>query len=163
MAVTCVFSLQNNYHQKGQQGICTAASLDWCRKTLKLGRGVKSASELISAHALNAQMAVLRKFDADATKQSDLSGLKPVGGDRAINTINQIITITKSTPPHVAIFWTSTHTMGYRYAHHEKEFFDIEIGLFRAKLTADIKKKMSDIIGGYGQAVEGMRVVALTD
>ena len=64
MSVTRVFALHNNYAQSGQQGICTAASLDWCKKTLK--------------------------------------------------------------------------------AHHEKEFFDIETGLFRARLTGDLKKKMND-------------------
>jgi hypothetical protein len=53
--------------------------------------------------------------------------------------------------------------MGYRYSHNEKEFFDMEKGLFRSKLTDDLKQKMAEIIGSYGQPVEGMRVVALKD
>jgi hypothetical protein len=160
MSVTRVFALHNNYTQSGQQGICTAASLDWCKKTLKAGRGLKAASELMDTHTLNAQMAVIRKLDASGADQTDRAGLKSVGGDRVIASIDDIIKTAKNTPPHVAIFWTSGHTMGYRYAHHEKEFFDIETGLFRAKLTDDLKKKMEGIIKTYGPVI-GMRVVAL--
>jgi hypothetical protein len=161
MSVTRVFALHNNYSQSGQQGICTAASLDWCKKTLRAGRGIRSASELMDTHALNAQMAVIRKLDASAADQTDRAGLKAVGGDRVITSIDDIISTTKNTAPHVAIFWTAGHTMGYRYAHHEKEFFDIETGLFRAKLTEHLKAKMTEIITPYG-AVVGMRVVALS-
>ena len=160
MGVTTVFALHNNYHQSGAQGICTAASLDWCRKTLKLGRSVKSATELMSPHALNAQMAVLRRYDAAVDHQTDLAQLEAVGGDQSIHSIDDVLNTVKGTPPHVAIFWTATHTMGYRYAHLDKEFFDIETGLFRAKLTKEIKSKMTDIISGYGPVV-GLRVVRL--
>jgi hypothetical protein len=160
MGATTVFRLQNNYHQAGAQGICTAASLDWCRKVLKLGRSVENPNELMSSHALNAQMAVIRKLDAVGADQTERAGLEAVGPDRTILTIDEVISAAKATPPHVLIFWTATHTMAYRYSHLRKEFFDIEAGLFRAKVTKDIRKKMTDIIGGYGP-VRGLRVVRL--
>jgi hypothetical protein len=62
-----------------------------------------------------------------------------------------------TTPPFVGIFWTPGHTMGYRYSHHEKEFFDMEQGLFRSKYTAGIKAKVRE---NYDEPF-GCRVVKL--
>jgi len=53
-----------------------------------------------------------------------------------------LTTPVKATPPHVAIFWNEHHTMGYRYEHLNKEFFDCEYGLYRAEKTADIITQM---------------------
>jgi hypothetical protein len=159
MAATLVFPMQNNFGQGAEIGICTCSALTWARKTLTLGRGLKSYAELgLDDHAMNAQMAVLRKFDNNPAKQCELAQLEPVGADINIASIEDVINKVKATAPNVAIFWTQTHTMGYRYAHHDKEFFDIEVGLWRSKYTKDIKAKMTEIISGYGP-VKGMRVV----
>jgi hypothetical protein len=153
--------MQNNFNQADSVGICTCASLTWARQTLKRGRGLNQYSELgLDDHTMNAQMAVLRRHDNDPAKQCELAQLQMVGGDRPISSIDQVTTIVKATAPHVAIFWTRTHTMGYRYAHREKEFFDNEQGLFRAGLTKHIAAKMAEIITPYGP-VEGLRVVSL--
>ena len=45
---------------------------------------------------------------------------------------------------------------------HQKEFFDNEVGLFRAKRTKDIKKKIAEVTSPYGP-VKGVRIVALAD
>lgn len=109
---------------------------------------------------MNTQMAVLRRYDNEPAKQCELAQLEMIGNDTAIAAIDDVLRLAKATAPHVAIFWTQTHTMGYRYSHHEKEFFDVEVGLFRAKFTKDIKAKMTQIISGYGP-VQGLRLVKL--
>jgi hypothetical protein len=156
-----VFPMQNNFYQGDEQGICTVASLTWARKTLQKGLGLKTFTDLgLDAHAMNVQMKVLRKFDNNPAEQCNLAQLEPVGNDQVIASIDDVVRLVKATAPHVAIFWTATHTMGYRYAHHEKEFFDIEKGLYRAKYTKDIKAKMTQIISQYGPVV-GLRLVRL--
>jgi hypothetical protein len=161
MAAKLVFPMQNNFHQGDEVGICTCSSLVWARKSLKLGRGLKSYSELgLSSHAMNVQMAVLRKHDRQPAKQCELAQLEMVGADTVIASIDDILRLVKGSTAHVAIFWTQSHTMGYRYGHLEKEFFDVETGLFRAKYTKDIKAKMTEIIANYGP-VEGLRLVRL--
>lgn len=161
MSAKLIFSMQNNFTQNASQGICTCASLVWARKTLRLGRGLQSYSELgLDDHTMNAQMAVLRRADGDPAQQCELAQLELNGPEAAIATVDAIPTLVSSTAPYVAIFWTATHTMGYRYAHHEKEFFDVEVGLFRAKLTKHITAKMTEIINNYGPVV-GLRHVKL--
>ena len=166
MAAKQVFSMANDFTQfnrgwkrrNGAQGICTAASLAWAKKSLQ-GRRITSFSDLgVSAHSLNAQMAVLRQHDADPARQTEMAGLEMVGNDRAVADFDDLARYVKITTPHVAIFWTAGHTMGYRYAHHRKEFFDIEDGLYWAKLTKDIRKKVNE---RYGGQVVGVRVVRL--
>jgi len=155
--------MQNNFSQGKSVGICTCIALNWAKQTLKRGRGLKTYTELgLDEHTMNAQMAVLRKYDNSPAEQCDLVGLSMAeSGDRTVTSIDDVLNITKRVQPHIAIFWTQTHTMGYRYGHNEKEFFDNEIGLFRSKKTFDIKAKMSLVIQGYGQPVEGMRIVKL--
>jgi hypothetical protein len=161
MAVKEIFPMQNNYFQGDQQGICTCSALVWARKTLEKGKGLSSFSELgLDVHTMNAQMSVLRKFDNDPAKQCELVGLAPDGGDQVITSIDEVIEKTKASASGVAIFWTQTHTMGYRYHSGEKDFFDIEKGLYRADLTADLKKKMTEIVTPYGP-VTGLRLVKL--
>lgn len=166
MAAKRVFSMTNDFTQfnrgwktkTGSQGICTAASLAWAKKVLQ-GRRITSFSDLgISAHSLNAQMAVLRRFDNDPAKQTEMAGLQMVGNDKTISSFDELARYVKTTSPHVAIFWTGGHTMGYRYSHHRKEFFDIEDGLYWAKLTKDIGKKVNQTYGGW---LVGVRVVKL--
>jgi hypothetical protein len=171
MSAKLAFATNNDYTQwKGRkkdgkpwdaQGICTVASLAWAKKSLEKGRGLKTFQELgLDDLTMNAQMAVLRKFDKKPAEQTDMAGLEIIGNDQTIKSIDDVVQLVKATAPHVAIFWTKDHTMGYRYAHNEKEFFDIEKGLFRADDTKDIKAKMTEIIGGYGPVI-GLRHVKL--
>jgi hypothetical protein len=164
MAATLVFAMSNDYTQwnRGQAGICTCISLWWAQRTLKKGAGINSNNELPRPEVMNIQMAKLRRLDAQPGEQTSLvDGLALNGlGDVAIGSVDDVPGLVYATPPHVAIFWTSTHTMGYRYAHDEKEFFDVEVGLFRAKLTKDILQKMRDITNPYG-AVTGLRHLRL--
>jgi hypothetical protein len=172
MAAKLVFSTQNNYKQYqgsaagSEQGICTVASLTWARTTLKKGGPVQKFDELpLDEHTMNAQMAVLRQFDRNPQHQTDLAQLEIVGNDTKIASVDDVVRLVKATAPHVAIFWTEFpkggHTMGYRYSHNEKEFFDMEVGLFRATETDDIKKKMTEIISKYPGSLTGLRVVKL--
>ncbi len=164
MSAKTIFTLSNNYtqHNGKSDGICTAASLAWARSCLKKGSAINSFSEIgINQIALEAQMAVIRKLDNSPTQQTSKAGLRIIQELR-VSSIESVITNTKSYFPHVAIFWNSFHSMGYRYSHNEKEFFDMNEGLFRAKTSEEIKTKMEEIFNkkGYG-LVEGMRVVAL--
>jgi hypothetical protein len=166
MSAKKIFGMTNGYTQWATQdgGICTCISLWWAQKTLKKGHGLSSFSELPGAHVMNAQMAMLRKYDSQPDKQTELVdglALNPPG-ELPATSVEEVVEKVKNVYPHVAIFWTSTHTMGYRYAHHEKEFFDVEIGLFRAKLTKDILAKMNEITSGPGYGpILGLRHVKL--
>jgi hypothetical protein len=161
MAAKLVFQMQNLFTQGDEIGICTCSALTWARKTLQLGRGLKNFSELgLSNHTMNTQMAVMRRYDGQPARQCELAQLEMIGHDTVIAKIDDIPRRVMFTAPHIAIFWTQTHTMGYRYAHREKEFFDVEVGLFRATHTKDIKAKMTEIIAGYGK-VKGLRLVKL--
>ena len=161
MAAREIFKMQNNFSQGSRVGICTCISLNWARRVLKKGSAINKYSEIgLTDLTMNAQMAQLRKLDADPAGQCALVDLVPVGGDQNIASVDDVVRIVKTTAPHVAIFWTATHTMGYRYAHNEKEFFDNEIGLYRAKTSKDIKAKMDAVTSGYGGVI-GLRVVRL--
>jgi hypothetical protein len=160
MKARLIFPMSNFFTQiRGrEQGICTAASLAWCRACLKLSRGVNSFAEIgLTPHILNIQMATLRRYDSRPEEQTEMAQLNTVGPDRRVN-LDQMLEVFKTTFPHIGIFWTHCHTMGYRYAHHEKEFFDIEEGLFRSKYTEGIKAKIEE---NYRGQVIGCRVVRL--
>lgn len=161
MAAREVFKMKNDFSQGSRVGICTCISLNWARRVLKKGGAINAYSEIgLSDLTMNAQMAQLRKLDNDPAGQCALVDLEPVGGDQNIASVDDVIRIVKTTAPHVAVFWTATHTMGYRYAHNEKEFFDNEVGLFRATTSSDIKKKIDSVTSGYGGII-GLRVVKL--
>lgn len=160
MTAKQVFPLTNPYTQDSgnSQGICTAASLAWCRACLKKGGAINSWAEMgVSQHLLNIQMRTLRRLDSQPREQTELAGLEPVGGDHDVSLID-VIRIIETTAPFIGIFWTVGHTMGYRYAHHQKEFFDMEQGLYRAKYSAGIRAKIEE---NYSGAVIGCRVVRL--
>lgn len=141
MAATEVFSLSNDFRQAASVGICTAASYDWAKKTMIYGE-VNQRSQLLPEHVLNAQMSVIRRLDHDLREQADRFNLV-VDEERSVSSIDDVIAFAKERNG-VVVFWNHHHTMGYRYAHHCKEFFDMECGLYRAKKTADIKKRMQD-------------------
>ncbi|MCX6272116.1 MAG: hypothetical protein NTU44_13025 [Bacteroidetes bacterium] len=163
MAAKLVFSMANSFSQGygSKVGICTAASYAWAKACLKKRGGVKSFSEIgIDAPTLNIQMATLRRFDADGKEQTEMAGLSMVC-ELKVTSLDEVISKAKQHAPHVAIFWNATHTMGYRYAHNEKEFFDIETGLFRAKTSAEILAKMKEIFSKGYSNVQGMRILSL--
>lgn len=157
-----VFAMDNNYSQGGAQGICTVASLQWAKKCLQLGRGLGSFHELgLSVHQMNALMAVWRQHDGNPALQTQGMGLHIVGNDRLVNQFIDVQRFTNLTVPHVCIFWTAGHTMGYRVstAHgRECEFFDIEDGLWLADNDTDIRQT---VMNNYRGAIQGMRVVRL--
>jgi hypothetical protein len=160
MKARLIFPMNNPFTQRGgrDQGICTASSLAWCRACLKLGRGVNTFGEIgLNTHLINIQMATLRRYDSNPREQTEMAQLNIVGNDRNVN-LDQMLEVFKATLPHIGIFWTSCHTMGYRYSHHDKEFFDIEQGLFRSKYTEGIKEKIEQ---NYRGQVLGCRVVRL--
>ncbi len=161
MPAKTVFKLNNNFSQATARGICTAASLAWARACLKKRGHINSFSEIgPDRHALNAQMAVLRGYDHNPRKQTELAGLELVS-EPAVSSLDDVISKVKASSTGVAIFWTQFHTMGYRYVHNDKEFFDMEAGLFRSRYTKHIKAKMEEIFKrGYGQ-VKGCRIVRL--
>lgn len=162
MSAKEVFPLSNPFSQSygAAQGICTASSLAWARACLKRGRAVSTWDEVgVGFHALNIQMATLRRYDNDPQTQTEMAGLELVT-EPAVGSVDDVIRKVAMTKPFTAIFWTAEHTMGYRYSHHEKEFFDIETGLWRAKYTAGIRAKMNEIVGRYGPVV-GCRIVKL--
>ena len=154
--------MNNNYHQKDKQGICTVASLQWAKKCLQRRRGLGSFHELgLSAHQMNALMAVRRKHDDNPAIQTQGMGLNIVGNDRPVTRFIDVQRFTNLTAPHVCIFWTAGHTMGYRVstAHgRECEFFDIEDGLWVADNDTDIQKT---VMKNYGAGIQGMRIVRL--
>lgn len=160
MAAKLVFALSNNFTQKDQQGICTASSLNWAKRVL-LGRSVERESDLVDASVLNIQMAKLRRLDSDPAAQCALVGLIPVGGDRAVSTVSQVVSLTKASSTGVSIFWTAEHTMGYRYKHLNKEFFDQNRGFYRAKKTKEIAKELVNSVTPFPSGIVGMRIVAL--
>lgn len=139
-----VFPMTNPHtqHNSRSVGICTAKSLAWCRASLKAGGSISSAAMLPGDHTLNAQMATLRRQDHDPAKQAELAGLQLVQS-WTVRSIDEVFRNFKTMSPHIGIFWTDTHTMGYRYAHHEKEFFDVESGLYSAKKTADLRAQIT--------------------
>jgi hypothetical protein len=157
-----VFALQNNYRQRDEEGICTAASLFWCRKCLELGRGVNTFDEIGKTdHNLNIIMRTLRTMDNNPVAQTELAGLASVGGDRVVNSMEAVMTLIKSSASKIGIFWNSYHTMGYRYSHHEKDMFDMNNGLFRSKYSKGIEVKFAELYAGPQDQIIGCRIVAL--
>lgn len=159
MVASTVFPLENNYSQanKADQGICTAAALAWCKASLKLGRFVNSWAEIgTTVHNLNIVMATLRHLDANPVAQCELAGVKALGGDRACTGIEEAMNNIKPSEFGIGIFWNSYHTMAFGYSHLQKDFFDMNYGLFRSKYTAGIKAKVQEL---YGDDIIGYRLI----
>jgi hypothetical protein len=160
MRVHQVFPMTNNFNQwrRTEVGICTAASLAWCKAALKKNGRIHSFADIgISEHVLNIQMSQLRLLDTRPREQTERAGLRMVS-QHATNSLDVMMGAVKRTAPFTAIFWTATHTMGYRYAHHEKQFFDMEEGLFTSKYSDALKAKIEE---NYANLIIGYRLVAL--
>jgi hypothetical protein len=155
---------QHSFGNSGQ-GACTLFSLLWAKESLRKGRGLKrneipkNRLEIERLHSLN-------RWDEDnlpvVLEKVGLASAENHGNDYAIATLDDLARHVHSLTPHVAIFWNSHHTMGYRYAHNEKEFFDPECGLYRARHTRDILAKIMQVFNASGYAaVEKCHVVKL--
>ena len=168
MILRRVFQMDQDFDQHKSEGICTIASLQWCKRSLELGRGLQRYSELnLTDHRLNELMVAYRADANDPVKQTATMGLRIQGtGDRAVDTVMHVNQIVINSQSRHAIFWNGHHTMGYAARRRgdamEYEFFDNEDGLYRANnfvaLALTINRRFQD--GNYG-AVEGVRVVAL--
>lgn len=161
MSIKTIFTLTNNFTQSGSVGICTAASYAWAKATLKKGKSLKKRSEYPDDHVLNAQMAVTRTLDASPADQVERAGLRLVSSHTP-TTAEEVVALGKINAGKVVIFWNSHHTMGYRYAHRCKEYFDMEAGLFRATKTTDVVAKIKEVFAAKGYApISGAHVVSL--
>jgi hypothetical protein len=155
-----------------EQGICTAAAMNWAKKVLKNGPINTFDGIGVDAHTLNAQMATLRRYDNDPKQQCEMVGLELLVDYSAKSrnargdVVDSVEKVTKLAEEYgdkrAIIFWTKTHTMAYWRSSKNKEFFDIEVGLWRATTTKEITAKMKDIIKNYGP-VTGGYVAALPD
>ena len=141
MAATEVFAMQN------PKETCTAAAFTWCH--MKLGGRVTPRADLFlpSDETINVNMQNIRDHDNDPLAQAGIMGFVVTERSRGSVTYSseQIAEIFKKNPGHVGIFWNSFHTMGYAYAHHDKEYFDNNVGLYKAKYTSGITAKMDSV------------------
>lgn len=147
MAATLVFAMNN------PNSTCTAAALTWCYMKLSGLTTPKAEHFLPSDPTMKRNMANVETLDADPTTQVALMGFEVV--KKVLNsskTSTEIAEVFKNTTPHVGIFWNSFHTVAYAYGHLDKQYFDNNDGLWQAKKTADIVRKMEDIrrAGSYG-------------
>ncbi len=171
MPVRKLFSMTNDYMQNNEaadEGICTVASLQWCKKCLEHNRGLGSYAELsLSDHQLNALMALLRHLDDQPGPQTQGMGLRRTNaGDQDISTVAELQTNVANSTSKIAIFWNQYHTMAYRVGDHsEYEWFDQNFGCWLANNEADMKKFMEDEwktkYSDPQGAIIGMRVVQI--
>ncbi len=176
MAARRLFMMRNKFAQAGHIGICTVIALYWAKTCLEHGRGLGSFDELLlTQHQLNGLMAKWGKLDNNPTAQTEGMGLKIVGTDHEVNSIEQVRKRTSTTEPHVSIFWNSHHTMGFRTQTHntrgkqvqDYEFFDNEEGLWLASGATAEDDIKSVVVNGFVSRnyhpISGMRVVKLPD
>lgn len=174
LQVETLFLLSNNFFQNDAEGICTAASLNWCMRCLKKFKNGKSfevtkEDELVlDSHTLNAQMAVLRRKDNDASDQCALSGLIPVNNsDIGVSSILEAAQKIKNSQSHIGIFWNDYHTMALLYEIDAKgiriDFFDQNNGVFRATNEQALAAKYKELYPTPQDEAIGCRPVALPD
>lgn len=161
VAAKQVFPLSNDYTQNKEkaQGICTAASLAWAKACLKHGRFINTWDEIgTSKHNLNIVMATLRYMDANPVGQTELAGVKSLSGgsDGTAKGIKDVMEAIKVSEYGIGIFWNGYHTMGYGYSHLQKDLFDMNYGLFRAKYSKGIQAKIEEL---YGDDIIGYRII----
>jgi len=152
-----------------EEGICTAAAMNWAKKVLKTGPINTFEGIGLDAHTLNAQMAKLRRYDAAPKEQCEMVGLElfvdysAISNNASGDVVDSVDKVTKFAEKYgdkrAIIFWTNTHTMAYWRSSKNKQFFDIEVGLYRANTTKEITAKMKEIIGTYGPVTGGIVVV----
>ncbi len=157
MAAIEVFKMEN------PNNTCTAASLSWC--TMVLSKLTTPRADLFEAKdpTIRAYMSNVETLDADPETQVAFLGFEVVKKKLgSVLSSTEIAEVFKNNAPHAGIFWNSFHTMGYAYSHLHKQYFDNNVGLYRAKKTADIVAKMEGVRkdNGYGNW-EGYAVLRL--
>ncbi len=146
MAAVEVFAMNN------PNSTCTAASLTWCYMLLARTATPAAALFLPSDPTLARNMDNIKDQDHDPANQVALMGMQIVSTRASVLSSTEITEAFKNHAPHVGIFWNSFHTVGYSYAHLDKHYFDNNVGLWKAKKTADLVAKMESIRTGnsYG-------------
>lgn len=154
MAATEVFPMTN------PNSTCTAAALTWAEMRLS-GLTTPTAAHFSGTDpTLKRNIGLIGGYDNDPTSQVAMMGFEVVKlQDKTTLSSQQIAELFKNNAPHVGIFWNSFHTMGYLYGHHDKEFFDNNVGLYKAKYTKDILAKMEEVRQGYNQEWSGYVIV----
>ena len=157
MAATEVFKMNN------PNSTCTAAALTWAYMVLAKTATPKAALFLPSDPTLAQNMNNIKDLDDDAQTQIAIMGFESVKTRTGVGLSSvEIAEAFKNNAPHIGIFWNSFHTVGYSYGHLDKYYFDNNVGLYKAKKTADIVAKMEDVrkADNYGNW-EGYIVVKL--
>ena len=141
MAATELFAMDN------PRSTCTAASLTWCHMMLSGTTTPRAEHFLPDDPTLNRNMHAVGvgATDHDPATQVALMGLEIVDQGAGAITSQQIADKFSSNAPHVGLFWNSFHTMAYRYHHHDKRYFDNNVGLYKAKYTKHIVAKMEEV------------------
>lgn len=140
MAADEVFKMSN------PNSTCTAAALTWVYMVLS-GTTTPAAHQFLPQDTtLRANMRNIEDDDGNPERQSAIMGFEIVKNDtNSAKTSTEIAEIFKNNAPHVGIFWNSFHTVGYHYGHHNKQYFDNNVGLYKAKYTKDIVAKMEQV------------------
>ena len=115
MILRRVFQMDQDFDKHKSEGICTIASLQWCKRSLELGRGLKLYSELnLTDHRINELMLAYRADANNPVKQTATMGLRIQGkGDRAVDTVMYVKQIMINGQSRHAIFWNWHHIIGY--------------------------------------------------
>ncbi|HVR63899.1 MAG TPA: hypothetical protein VMU50_18485 [Polyangia bacterium] len=148
MAATEVFKMNN------PNSTCTAAALTWSYMLLSGSAKPRADLFLPRDPTLARNMENIKDDDGNPERQVALMQLEPVKKNMGPASISssEIAELFKNNAPHVGIFWNSFHTVGYSYGHLDKQYFDNNVGLYRANHTKDIVAKMDEIrkANGYG-------------
>ncbi|MFW5444370.1 MAG: hypothetical protein ACKE51_08705 [Methylococcaceae bacterium] len=142
---------------------CTAAALTWSYMLLAESATPKASLFEETDPTIIRNMDNIKDSDADPEKQISIMGFeKIIIRSNAVISSTEVAEAFKNNSPHVGIFWNNFHTMGYSYNHLNKQFFDNNVGLFKAEKTKDIVAKMEQIRNdnGYGNW-EGYLVIKL--
>ena len=157
MAATEVFKMNN------PNNTCTAAALTW--SYMLLAGSATPRADLFSASdpTLSRNMENIKDDDGNPDRQVALMQLDVVKKNMGPGNISstEIAEVFKNNAPHVGIFWNNFHTVGYSYGHLNKQYFDNNIGLWRADKTRDIVAKMDEIKTKYGANWAGYIVCKL--
>jgi hypothetical protein len=158
MAATEVFKMNN------PKNTCTAASLTWSYMLLSGATTPRADLFLPTDTTLARNMENIKDDDGNPDRQVALMQLEPAKKKMGPGSISstEIAEVFKNSAPHIGIFWNSFHTVGYSYGHLNKQYFDNNVGLWRAEKTADLVAKMEQIRKGNGYGNwEGYIVVKL--
>jgi hypothetical protein len=97
-------------------------------------------------------------MDSNPVAQTELAGLRSLSGgtDGTARGIKAAMEAIKVSQFGIGIVWNGYHTMGYGYSHKQKDLFDMNYGLFRAKYSKGIQAKIEEL---YGDDIIGYRLI----